>query len=268
MGDVLNVDTVFNKYKNKVYHLALGITKNEKDAEDVLQNSFIKIIRNLDSFRSESRLSTWIYRIAYNEALMLLRKRYRQSRLSKEFKNSRPETVRGLFINWPKLPSEQLLDKEFQERAEAAIRDMPIKYRMPLLLHHIENLPVKNAALVLGLKPSSFKTRLHRSYMILRDEISSYFKDRLEERKNSDPKCGAWTSFAYDYITKSLKQVRYSAFNKHIEDCPNCRSFLNTYSQAVRITNAMQCHDIPSELRTKIETFLFHGHLNNGKRKG
>lgn len=69
------LEDTFKKYKNKVYGLALSITHNEKDAEDILQNTFFKIIKNIKGFRGESSLSTWIYKIAYNETLMYLRKK-------------------------------------------------------------------------------------------------------------------------------------------------------------------------------------------------
>lgn len=267
MPHELSVDSIFHKYKNKVYHLALSISKNEKDAEDIMQNAFIKIIKNLDNFRNDSQVSTWIYRITYNEALMFLRKKYRQFKLTDNLAHFDKESSRGLFINWPKLPSEQLLSKEFQERTEGIIRNMPIKYRMPLLLHQVENLPVRDAALVLGLKENSLKTRLHRSYMILRDEIIDYFKDKIEEGKNEDSRCSIWTGLVYDYISGSLNKERKAVFNKHIEDCSNCRSFLDTYSQAIQITNALQCQDLPDELKAKIETFLFPMHQNIGNRR-
>lgn len=70
MFQELNTEEIFREYKDKIYRLALSITHNDKDAEDILQNTYLKIIRNLRNFRNESRLSTWIYRIAYNEALM------------------------------------------------------------------------------------------------------------------------------------------------------------------------------------------------------
>ncbi|MFA5388206.1 MAG: sigma-70 family RNA polymerase sigma factor [Candidatus Omnitrophota bacterium] len=264
----VKADSIYDKYKNKVYHLALGMARNEKDAEDIAQNAFIKIIKNLDKFRNESNISTWIYKITYNESLMFLRKKYRQFRLSNELAQFPKGSSKGLFINWSKLPSEELLDKEFKVRADSIIQGMPIKYRMPLLLHHAESLAIKDAAPILGLKADSFKTRLHRSYLMFKDGISGYFKDNPEKHKSEDPRCYAWSGFVRDYASGSLGKNRYSAFDRHIKDCPGCKVFLDTYKQAIRITGAMQCMDLPAELKIKIETFLSPRHLNNENKRG
>lgn len=248
---------IFEKYKNRMYRLALSIARNEKDAEDIVQNAFIKIIKNIKRFRHQSSLSTWIYRITYNEALMQLRKRRNQVGISDTLVLDRRMAQADLFINWPKLPDRDLLDDEFKERMDNAIKQMPIRYRMPILLHNVEGLVLKDASLVLGLNLNSFKTRLHRAYMALRTEISDYFRDKKSREISEDPRCGAWTGFAYNYINNTLNRKTQVAFRRHIDDCPDCKSFLDTYIRAVRsITNALECKDIPPQLQTKIESFL------------
>src|SRR3989338_5473834 len=94
------VGSIFNKYKDRIYRLALSITRNPSDAEDAAQNTFIKIIKNLKYFKNRSLLSTWIYRIAYNESLMLLRKRRLQFRLSGSIIKDLKTADSGLFVNW------------------------------------------------------------------------------------------------------------------------------------------------------------------------
>jgi len=87
------IEQIFTQYRSKVYGLALTLARNEKDAEDIVQNAFMKIMKNLDGFRGKSRLSTWIYRIVYNEALMQLRKRHRQVSLSDSLEHRIPATA-------------------------------------------------------------------------------------------------------------------------------------------------------------------------------
>lgn len=253
----LNTEEIFKNYKDKIYRLALSITRNEKDAEDILQNTILKIMKNLINFRSESHLSTWIYKIAYNESLMLLRKRKRQSRLSGDLARSARRIPSDLFINWSKLPDEQLLDNEFKKRIDSIVKHMPIRYRMPLLLNNVEQIPDKESAQILGLKVNSLKTRLHRARLMIKSEVSDYFKDRQEKEERENKRCGIWTEFVYDYIGGHLDKKREAAFNNHIEDCAGCKSFLNTYLKAIQITKALQCQDLPLELQNKIETFLF-----------
>lgn len=247
---------IFERYKNRMYRLALSVSRNEKDAEDIVQNTFIKVIKNIKRFRRQSRLSTWIYRITYNEALMHLRKKRRQTNVSDTLAFDTGKAQADLFINWPKLPDRDLLDKEFKERMDNAIKQMPIKYRMPILLHNVEGLALKDAAPALGLKINSFKTRLHRAYMMLKSEISDYFRDKIASRTSEESRCGVWTGFAHNYINNTLNKKTQAAFQRHIDDCPACKSFLDEYARAIRITNALECQDIPHELHTKIESFL------------
>ncbi len=250
---VSSVDTLFKQYKGKIYRLALSISRNERDAEDILQNTFLKIAKYIKRFRNQSSISTWIYRIAYNDALMLLRKRQRQFRLLGRLKKQKEKLLSPMFVNWSRLPDEQLLDKEFKQRIDGAIKRIAIQYRMPLLLHTIDGLSLKDAALVLGLKQNSLKTRLHRAHMMIRDEISGYFKDREESK---DKKCSLLTGFVYEYAKGRLGRKRRIAFKRHIADCIRCNSFLSAYLKAIRITGALQCRDVPLELQQKIKSFL------------
>lgn len=257
MASIFNIGEIFSEYKNKVYRLALSITRNEKDAEDVMQNAFFKILKNLKYFRNKSRLSTWIYKITYNEALMYLRKRKSQFKISNTLKFFRDTGNSGLFINWAKLPDEHLLDDELKEKVDAAIRQMPIQYRMALLLHNVEGLPVKESAKIMGLKLNSLKTRLHRAYLSIKSDMSDYFKDREEREQDSMPKrCNIWTGFVYNYAHGNLGKRRASDFKRHIKGCRNCNSFFDTYLKAIDITRALQCQDLPEELKDRIESFI------------
>lgn len=250
------IEEIFNKYRNNIYRLALSIVRNEKDAEDILQNTLVKIIRKLDTFRNRSKISTWIYKVTYNESLMYLRKKYRQNRLTGYLSKPQTKEMSGLFVNWSKLPDEELLETEFKGRMENTINNMPIKYRMPMLLHHTEKLDLKDSADILRLKLNSLKTRLHRAYMIMRSEMEDYYKDRQEHSYKRDKKCGIWTNFIYDYAQGRLGKNRQQSFKRHISDCSPCRGFLKQYARAIGITRALQCQDLPEELREKILSFV------------
>jgi len=252
----IRIEDIFDKYRNRVYRLGLSITRNQKDAEDVLQNTFLKIIKNLSTFRNESDISTWIYKIAYNEALMLIRKRRTQFRVSDSLKKGLNKKTLGLFINWAKLPDEQLLDKELKERLDTIVRQMPIKYRMPLLLDNVDELPLKESAKVLGLKTNSLKTRLHRAHLMIKQEISRYFKDEEPSIIKKKRRCGVWTGFVYDYAKGRLGDGSAAAFKNHIKDCRGCQAFLGAYRRAINITGALECQDLPEELTRRIETFI------------
>lgn len=268
MPTTFDVDSIFKKYKDKVYRLALSISRNEKDAEDITQNAFLKIIKNLMYFRNKSQISTWIYKIAYNEALMHLRKRKSQFKLSGYLRRSAEKTPVGLFVNWSKLPDKELLDSELKERINRAIAHMPIKYRMALLLDNVEGLPLKDSAHILGLKINSLKTRLHRAHLLIKQDITGYFGDQEILQEEKDKRCGIWTGFVYGYAKGYLGKRKTEVFKRHIRDCVNCNSFLDTYLKAINVTGALECQDLPNELKDKIETFLPLKHLNTKKKGG
>jgi len=243
-------------YQNKIYRLALSISRNEKDAEDITQNTFIKVMLNLPAFKARSKFSTWIYRIAYNESLMFLRKRRRVFNSTDAYLNYASRLPAGLSVQWSKLPDEQLLDDELKSRIDLSLRNIPIQYRMPILLHHIEGFSLDETARILGVKESTVKTRLHRAYLMLKGHISSYFNDLPARTRKEEVSCGLWNKFLFGYAMETLGANREKSFKRHIKNCDNCNNFLNLYLKAIRITRALTCQDIPKELKEKLNTFL------------
>jgi RNA polymerase sigma-70 factor, ECF subfamily len=250
-------EIILKDYQHKIYWLALSITRNEKDAEDVLQNALIKILRKLPGFKQRSKLSTWIYRIAYNESLMYLRKKrrlYNSANALRDYTQRLP--AGGFSVNWSRLPDEELVNKELRERIDTALNNLPIQYRMPLLLHRLEGFSLAQSSQVLGLKPSTVKTRLHRAYLMVKDSLNRYFKDLPATELPQEQACGIWTHFLFDYAHQNLTPGRQDSFTSHIQDCPRCNRFLDSYQQAIRITGALDCRDLPLELKAKIKSFL------------
>ncbi len=252
-----NIEEIYKQYKGKIYRLALGLSGNDRDAEDITQNTIIKIMNNLDSFRQQSKLSTWIYKIAYNEALMLLRKRYSQFNIANSLRRSTKDRRVGLYVNWPERGDKHLLDEEFKARLDDTISEMPIQYRMPLLLHFIEGMPLEEVAEILDLKLNSLKTRIHRSILMIKSHIIDYYKDKEEKLHKPSNHCQELTGFVYDYARGHLDKEKADYFDSHIKDCPKCSAFLHTYDKAIEITNALQCQDIPDDLHQKIDSLFF-----------
>jgi RNA polymerase sigma-70 factor (ECF subfamily) len=251
-AEYLDISSIFSAYKSKVYHLALSIAKDEKDAQDIVENTFLKVMRKIDRFKGKARLSTWIYRIAYNEALMFLRKRRRQNSLGQRYSR----TWQGVSLDWPQLPDAWLLQDELKTRIDSVIKSLPISYRMPLLLHIIHGESIEEAARILGLRKASVKTRLHRAYLMVKDEIEQYNQDKAQQIKPLTSQCQAWTGFVHNYATGELENKKQLAFKKHTNDCPQCDTFLKAYQEAIKITGSLQCQDIPLELQKRIQSFL------------
>lgn len=259
LNNTISIEDTFRQYKHKIYGLALSITKDTKEAEDIIQDVFLKIIKNIDTFKGKSSLSTWIYRIAYNEALMHLRRKKKLNRVSYLEGNESQISNKdiGLFINWPTLPDEEAEKHELTANIDKAIALMPIEYRIVLLLRTIERLSVKETAEILKLKENSVKSRLHRARLTIHKELLDYEnKHQPESSKNKDDFCDIATRFIYDYIEGHLGKARQNDFKKHIADCRECNIFLDTYTKAITITNALQCLDIPKGLQDKIKNFI------------
>ena len=166
-------------YSGPLHRLGLKMLGNASDAEDALQNTFLKAFQHIGEFEGRSSLSTWLYRIASNEALMMLRKRRPETTFSdlaqEEEDDSSTDPIQ--FTDWCCLPEEELLSGESRTALDRAIQHLPETLRIVFLLRDIEGL--SSQALVLS--ETAVKTRLLRARLRLREELSGYFGERLSK---------------------------------------------------------------------------------------
>jgi RNA polymerase sigma-70 factor, ECF subfamily len=162
-------------YERSIFLAALAITRNEADAEDVAQDAFLNAFRALPGFRGEARFSTWLERIAVNEARM----RMRRARIANVQPLEDEESEDGPYIpmvlsDWRELPSEILERKEVREILRRALLQLPEKYRQVIELRDIQHKNIAETAELLGLTAGAVKTRLLRARLQLRDLIVPY----------------------------------------------------------------------------------------------
>lgn len=175
----------FDQYADRVYRLALGMLGNVSDAEEVTQATFLSALEFIAAFEPHARVSTWLYRIAHNHALMLLRKRHPSEPLPDE---SMGMPVPEALVDWSALPEERLLSEEAQETLLAAISELPEGLRAAFVLRDIEQLSTAECAHVQGITESSCKVRLHRARLLLRERLTVYFGEWVREtRKQPQP---------------------------------------------------------------------------------
>ncbi len=172
-------------YERSVFMAALAVTGNPTDAEDVAQEAFLKAFRALPTFRSEARFSTWLERIAVNEA----RLRLRRLRIEKSEPLPEEEPEDGgyapvLLSDWREIPSEALEKKELREVLAGALMRLPEKYREIVTLRDIRHLSIAETAQVLGLTEGTVKTRLLRARLKLRDLLAPLQKDAAVTSRN------------------------------------------------------------------------------------
>ncbi len=181
-GDRAEFARLVDRYSTQIYRLALKMLGTEQDAEDVLQNTFMKALQSIDAFEGRSSLSTWLYRIAVNEALMLLRRQKPTVHVAMDIENNEDEIQHPTqFTDWCCLPEEELLSEESKMHLDQAIRILPEKLRVVFLLRDVEGLSIRETSEALGLTETAVKTRLLRARLHLREQLSMYFGERLKE---------------------------------------------------------------------------------------
>jgi RNA polymerase sigma-70 factor (ECF subfamily) len=169
-------------YSGVIYRLAIKMLNNPQDAEDVLQETFIKAYDHISGFDGRSKISTWLYRIATNEALMLLRRRkVNFISIDSPVENLDEEQEPMQIVDWCCIPEEELMSSEARQYLDQAIDELPFTLRVVFLLRDIEGLSTQETADVLNLTETAVKTRLSRARMRLREQLTTYYGDRLVE---------------------------------------------------------------------------------------
>ncbi len=169
-----------NQNSDNIYRLGMKMLGNPQDAEDILQETFIKAFDNIDRFEGRSKVSTWLYRIAVNEALMLLRKRKDNlTEIDAELETKNGDLLPRQIVDWCCLPEKELVSNESRKRINAAIQTLSDANRAAFLLRDVEGLSTKETADVLDISESAVKVRLMRARLQLREELTNFFADKM-----------------------------------------------------------------------------------------
>jgi RNA polymerase sigma-70 factor (ECF subfamily) len=177
-GDQSAVEELADVYGSKIHQLALRHMKNREDAEEVAQDVLLKVCRKIAAFRGDSALSSWIYRITFNTAMSRLRTvRFSRPVEVPEHRlhaDAEPDAPRHEPADWSALPDEGHLRSELRQSLRRAMTDLAPIYRRPVVLRDIHGLSTEEASDVLGLKPQTLKSRLHRGRVALRERLGDF----------------------------------------------------------------------------------------------
>jgi len=170
---------LISPYQRVVYVCALSLLHNEAEAEDCAQDAFLKAYENLAEFKGESKFSSWLIRIALNEAKMRIRKLRpeKYESLDKAVDLNDGEYMPQTLGDWREIPSEALERKEVRMVIENAVKTLPKIYREVFILRDVQNLNVAAAAEILGVSEGVIKTRLLRARMQMRDLLAPAIKN-------------------------------------------------------------------------------------------
>jgi RNA polymerase sigma-70 factor (ECF subfamily) len=170
--DEAAVRDIIKANNRRLYRLARGILRNDGEAEDVVQETYVRAFTRLGDFRGESSLSTWLSRIAMNEALG----RLRRQRPGVEISSLPQGTLEAQIIQFPLMsatddPEKSMAQREIQHVVEGAIDELPEPFRLVFMTRVVEGMNVEETAEILDLKPETVKTRLHRARAMLRENV-------------------------------------------------------------------------------------------------
>lgn len=183
-GDFKAFTKLIDTNKDKIYALALKMTANKQDAEDIVQDTFIKAIDNIDKFREESSFGTWLYTIALNQSRALLGKQRDKDLKPVEFYlplssesdfNHQADSFK--LFDW-KDPHSELESNELKKIINNAVAELPHQYREVFLLRYIEELSIKEIAKITKESTASIKSRVLRAKLAVRDRLSKVFEEQ------------------------------------------------------------------------------------------
>src|SRR6201988_2287983 len=178
-GDMEAYEKLVRQYDRQVFRIEQHITQNREDAQDVVQDAFLKAYEKLDQFQGNSKFYTWLVRIAVNEALMRLRKRRTGKMVSidEDIETEEGSVPRDL-ADWAPDPEQNYSQSELADILRKTIQGLPPGFRIVFVLRDVEGLSTEETAESLGLSIPAVKSRLLRARLQLRERLSRYFKRR------------------------------------------------------------------------------------------
>jgi len=180
-GDIEAFEALVERHEDRLYGLALRMTRSEADAAEVVQDTFLAAYQNLNNFRGEAAFGSWVHRIAANNALMRLRHQRVVEAATEELRA--PEfTERGSLaevpeVDWSRRADEKVLDEELGRAIRQGTDALPEGYREVFLLKDVEGLSYEEIAEMMGISVPAVKSRLHRARLALREEIDAFYKE-------------------------------------------------------------------------------------------
>lgn len=176
-GDQAAVQELAVRYGPRIQQLAMRHMKNREDAEEVTQDVLLKVHRKIHAFRGDAALSSWIYRITFNTAMS----RLRTARFTRpaevhagDLSGAQADHPLHEPMDWSSLADDQVMRRELRTRLIGALTQLPIVYRIPVVLRDIHGLSTEEASAVLRVKPQTLKSRLHRGRLILRHHLGDF----------------------------------------------------------------------------------------------
>lgn len=245
------IPRLMDDYADHIYGLGLRLCDDPEKAEDLVQETFLRALRSWDGFDGRSKPSTWLYTIASRACQRMERRRAGEPRHTRSLEQRLP-TGETAVIDLPaggETPLEWLERRDVVDAVRRAIDSLPLHFRLPLVLKEIEDLSVEDVAKVLGIKPATVKTRLHRARLLVRDELSKPLPHKEPTATHeSEGQC------------LDLLWAKQEALDRGVDFpipgeqlCERCRSVFATLDMAEDVCHALGNVSLPEHARRKLE---------------
>ncbi len=281
-GDTRAFDQLVERHESRVYRVAMAITGNHQDAEEAMQDAFLKAHRHLREFQRASKFSTWLTRIAVNEALQICRRRRTTESLDDPTwtdEGTMPKQVR----DWHDDPEKIYSKQQIQDIVARAIQSLPPLFRKALVLRDIESLSAEEAADALGIGVPALKSRLLRARLMMREALAVHFqrpptlKSRVFEArwkiqaalgahvgqvsgKKGDMvaklNCREVLAELSDYLDGEVAPEVKQTLEEHLAKCNQCSLVYNTTRKMLKIVTEAGTFAVPLELSTRLRLRL------------
>jgi RNA polymerase sigma-70 factor (ECF subfamily) len=250
-GDMSACKACVESHSDGLYRLAYRILRDEAAAEDVVQDTFLNAFKALDQFDGRSTLGTWLFRIAYNNALMRLRRN--KPAVSLDANDDDPALgFTPVVLPWRETPEDVIARQEIRELLEQAIAALPESLYTVFQLRDIEERSTAETAQIVGLSEAAVKVRLHRARLLLREKLSGYFGEP-GELAASGMTCEQLLPYLSDYIDNTADAPLAAAARAHIVTCPHCHVLLDTTLKTITLLS----NDKPRVIPTADREHLF-----------
>jgi RNA polymerase sigma-70 factor (ECF subfamily) len=249
-GDPEGCTLCVRAHSDELYRLAYRMLRDPAAAEDVVQDTFVNAFKGLDKFDGRAALGTWLFRIAYNNALMRLRSRRPTAPLEAET-DGEGLGFTPVVVRWSEQPEEIVEQHETAEVLERAIDSLPLPLKTVFQLRDIEERSTEETAEILGASRAAVKVRLHRARLVLREKLSGYLNQDVPPEA-ATMTCEQLIPYLSEYVDNSIDEPLATAARQHIATCPHCHVLVDTTRQTITLMQAGKARVIPAADKTRL----------------
>lgn len=249
-GDTTACQVCVEAHSDGLYRLAFRMLRDEAAAEDIVQETFFNAWKSLERFNGRSRLGTWLFRIAYNNALMHLRSRKPAEPMFEDLDSEfapPPSSV----VPWADTPEQIVENGEIAQVLEDAIAAIPETLGVVFQLRDVEGRSTAETAEILGLTEGTVKVRLHRARLALRERLGGYFGQSVPS-ESAQLTCEQVVKYISDYIDAELDEPFAAAVQEHLATCHHCHVVLDTTENAIVLFRGGDKRVIPAADRARL----------------